>query len=126
MEPVSVLVVTADQARATRWTRWLERSGYLTLTCGSSTSNPDCPRLAGERCSRRQIFDLAVVDLPAGSDCSPLLTCTKLPDDARTVFVADDPPSDRPDGIVVGAQLTPEALVGAVRLAGHGRFVVGD
>ena len=122
--PLSVIVVSGDAERAGRWSSWLRWAGYMTLTCPGPEAVEDCPRLDGGRCSRRQLFDLAVVDVEpsAGSETAggwPQRVCTKVPDDRRTVFVDElgvDPPFGD-DSVWVREPATRSSLVAATRRA---------
>jgi hypothetical protein len=123
--PVSVVVVSRDERRVETWGRWLRSAGYLTITCPGPTA-VDCPRLDGGRCSRRNLFDLGVVDVESGSGAEtlsgwPERACLKVPDDGRTVFVdslEQQPPFGDESPWIPGSP-TRETMLAAVRRAGR-------
>lgn len=78
------LVVTDDPGRLDRWTAWLELAGFETTTCEGPGITFNCPRVYGGRCARREMVDVAVVDIECDDDAR---SCTKMPDDGSTVLV---------------------------------------
>ncbi|MBI3647953.1 MAG: hypothetical protein HY240_04285 [Actinobacteria bacterium] len=102
------LVVSDDPSRIERWSAWLEHAGYATFSCQGPGIALGCPRTYGQRCVRREMVDVAVVDL----GCDDLVSCcTKVPDDHGTVFVGDAAPA-------TGSPVDdPVELIGAVDLA---------
>jgi len=122
-DPVSAVVVSPDEQRARTWSAWLRGAGYATVTCPGPEAM-DCPRLEGERCARRHLFDLAVIDVDPLDGAEtwggwPQRMCTKEPDDGRSVLVSssDERPPFADEGIWLDGPPTPEALVTAVRRA---------
>jgi hypothetical protein len=117
-----VLIVTEDSAKLNRWAVWLESEGYEVSSCPGPHVTGRCPRQAGVASSLREAADIAVVDVhPIGS--SELYggwaerSCTKIPDDCRTVFVHEPRlgVSFREDGIQVSDRVTKFSLLSAVR-----------
>ena len=89
-----VLVVTDDADARDFWTASLELAGYDADTCPGPGAARDCPRLHGIRCVLRESAEVAVVDLDCDEDAQ---ACSKVPDDAGTVFIrrSDAPPTGR-------------------------------
>jgi hypothetical protein len=118
----NVLIVTEDSSKVSRWALWLESKGFAVSSCPGPQVIGRCPRLDGVPCSLRQAADIAVVDVhPLGS--SDLYvgwaerSCTKIPDDCRTVFVHEPRLGVRfrEVGIHVGERVTKESLLSGVR-----------
>lgn len=91
-KPRGALIVSYDGARAARWGVWLEQAGFFTTTCPGLYLSNQCPRFNGEPCPRRELVEVAVVDLDSAEPAQlcgdwAQRTCTKLPDDGSTVFV---------------------------------------
>ncbi len=101
------LVVADDPSRAERWSGWLEHSGFVVVTCPGPALAWNCPRVVGLPCVRREMADVAVVDL---SGERAARDCTRLPDDDTTVFVSDVPMGS-------SAPYGPAALLAAVGTA---------
>ncbi len=59
-EALSVLIVSEERGRASRWAAWLARRGFVSLWCVGPQVNEDCPRLDGRTCGRRELFGLTV------------------------------------------------------------------
>lgn len=128
--PVSAVVVSPDARRAETWSGWLRGAGYATVTCPGPEAL-DCPRLDGERCPRRHLFDLAVIDVEPSDGAEtwggwPQRMCTREPDDGRSVLVSStgELPSFGDQGIWLDGPPTAESLVAAVRRASQ-RGVAG-
>lgn len=126
MAKVSVLVVGEDTWRSRRWTAWLDEAGFATSGCPGPHIAERCPRLDGERCALRELFDVAVIDgRPTPEDDLHggwvEGVCTKEPDDGRTVFV--EPPvgsrAGHRKGIGLTAPVDRALLVWAVEEAGR-------
>ena len=123
--PVSAVVVSPDEQRARTWSAWLRGAGYATVIC-PGPEGMDCPRLDGERCLRRQLFDLAVIDVEPTDGAEtwggwPQRACTKEPDDGRSVLVggSEAQPPFADSSIWLAGPPTPESLVAAIRRAGR-------
>lgn len=114
---VNVLIVGKEPARFRRWGAWLEQAGCSVLICPGPRLTWDCPRLDGEPCPRRELADVAVVEVPVDSWGEEAL-CTRVPDDGTTVLLADSDISrwSRERGIEL-SEPTPALMMGAVRNA---------
>jgi len=101
-----VLVVTDDPATSDVWAAWLELAGHTPIVCPGPGGDLDCPRIHGQRCVRREMVDVAVVDLDCDEDAD---LCARVPDDGGSVFV-------RRSGLLAPDRA---GLVRAVRDTGH-------
>lgn len=115
----TALVVSEDSCLQDRWCAWLEQTGFLPLTCPGPHVVWSCPRLDGLPCPRRELADVALVEL-GWSDNGELYggnavrSCTKLPDDGRTVFVRfSAEPVGAEEGAHISSPVTPAQLTAA-------------
>ena len=120
----SALIVSEDSSRASRWAQWLEQVGFITLTCQGPDLAWQCPRLEGQRCPRRELADVAVVELGPPVWTEPhggwtARSCTKLPDDGSTVFVHQPhlEATFSEEQLHLASPATPAAFVAAVQEA---------
>jgi len=120
-EALSVLIVSEERGRASRWAAWLARRGFVSLWCVGPQVNEDCPRLDGRTCGRRELFDLALIDLtelPAleWQSAWPQRFCVKARDDRRSVFVVRPGVSPSPPlpGLTVTGPVTEHELARAM------------
>jgi hypothetical protein len=116
------LIVSEDSAKIDRWALWLEDEGFAVSTCPGPHVSANCPRLDGSPCSIREAVDFAVIDVhPLGA--SELYggwaerSCTKIPDDGRSVFVHTPriETSFRENGVHVGYRVSKDSLLAAIR-----------
>jgi len=116
------LIVSQDPGTLERWSRWLETVGFEVSACPGPHVMWACPRLEGEACPRRQLADVAIVDL-ASSDAGELYggfaerMCTTIPDDGRTVFARFSGEPVDPDARVLRTPVTEGALTDAALAA---------
>ena len=85
-----VLIVTDDPTTSDRWSAWMELEGLTPIVCAGPGGDLDCPRLHGQQCVRREMADVAVVDLDCDDDAD---LCARVPDDDTSVFVRRSDPS---------------------------------
>jgi len=111
------LVVGRDEEWSKRWARRLQRDGFLTFTCPGPSDALQCPRSSGERCIRREMVDVALVDEVDDED----RVCTRLRDDATTVYMRAR--ADRTVGTHFPSSETPEGVLQAVWEAARGHRV---
>ena len=119
---VSVIVVSPDAERANRWSTWLGAAGYESMVCPGPREVAHCPLVEGTRCSRRELFDIAVLDIRAPQDAAEAVSgglCLKDPDDGRTVVVssASVPASFGDPDLWIRELPTRESILSKVRRA---------
>lgn len=118
------LIVSPDATAAGRWAGWLESAGYSTVRCPGPLARNHCPRVEGDVCVLREAVDVAFVDVDPFNESEllgnwPERECTKVPDDARTIFIHDHAGWNIPlfGRWHLGRPTTQAALVEMVRVA---------
>jgi hypothetical protein len=122
LERQRALIVTEDSSNMNRWAMWLEEEGFSVSSCSGPHTVGRCPRLDGIRCSLREAAEIAVVDVHPLGETEVYggwaeRSCTRIPDDGRTVFVHEPRINGTfsDGGIHIGARVSRDALVSAVR-----------
>lgn len=122
----SALIVSEDAVKTSQWCAWLEQAGFASFSCPGPRLAWQCLRLHGEPCPRRELADVAVVDVQSfdpieSSGGYAETSCTKLPDDRSTVFVRipNVGPRGQQEELHLTPPVAPGSLIAAARTAWH-------
>jgi hypothetical protein len=110
------LIVTDEPGTARDWTLWLQKEGFLTITCPGPHQR-QCPKSERLPCLIREIVDVAVVDVPTDQVPGPELACVNVHDDGSSVFVHRGGVGHQARPVSISGPATRQALAGAAGCA---------